>query len=546
MADRLTHLKEWRALRDHYNIMRGKSLRELFAADPSRADRYTLQACGVIFDYSKNIVDETTMRLLFDLAEARGVPAERERMFTGEKINETEGRAVLHTALRNLSGTPVMVDGIDVMPAVSGVLQKMKECALSIREGRWTGHTGRRIRNIVNIGIGGSDLGPSMATEALRFYSDRNLRISFVSNICESHLLETIRDFDPEETLFIIASKTFTTLETMTNAATARQWIVESLGDERAVARHFIAISTNAEAVKKFGIDEENMFVFWDWVGGRYSLTSAIGLSLMISIGPDAFTLLLRGFHEMDCHFRNAPLEKNIPVIMALLGVWYHNFFDALTYAVLPYEQYLARFPAYLQQLDMESNGKCVDRSGSKVDYRTGPIVWGEPGTNGQHAFFQLLHQGTQLVPADFIGFASSLHGRDEHHLKLIANLIAQTEALAFGKTEEEVRREGVPERLVPFKTFPGNRPSNTILAERLTPYTLGVLIAMYEHKVFTQGVIWDIYSFDQWGVELGKVLAGHILEELEQGLSHGHDSSTISCIEYVIRCRQGSAHEKR
>lgn len=544
MAKRLTELKEWRALRDHFDSMRGKSLRELFAADPSRADRYTLQACGVIFDYSKNIIDETTMRLLFDLAEARDVPAERERMFAGEKINQTEGRAVLHTALRNVSGQPVMVDGIDVMPAVRGVLQKMKDCASRIREGRWIGHTGRPIRNVVNIGIGGSDLGPSMATEALRFYSDRNLRISFVSNVCESHLLEAIRELHPEETLFIIASKTFTTLETMTNAATARRWIVESLGDERAVARHFIAVSTNTEAVKKFGIDEENMFVFWDWVGGRYSLTSAIGLPLMISIGPEAFVSMLEGFHEMDCHFRQAPLEKNIPVIMALLGVWYHNFFGAQSYAVLPYEQYLARFPAYLQQLDMESNGKCVDRSGRKVDYQTGPIVWGEPGTNGQHAFFQLLHQGTQLVPADFIGFARSLHGRDDHHLKLIAHLIAQTEALAFGKSEEEVRMEGVPERLVPFKTFPGNRPTNTILAERLTPYTLGALIAMYEHKVFTQGIIWDIYSFDQWGVELGKVLAGHILEELEQGRIRGHDSSTASCIGYIIRCRQGKANE--
>ncbi|MBN2157757.1 MAG: glucose-6-phosphate isomerase [Spirochaetes bacterium] len=513
---RLRELKEWKSLRKHYNKIRDVTLRELFDNDPQRADLFTIDEGDIYFDYSKNRITPTTMRLLIGLAGARGLKDEIERMFRGYRINKTEDRAVLHVALRNRSGIPMTVEGVDVMPRVLSVLDKMKNFSESVRDGTWKGHTGRPIRNVINIGIGGSDLGPCMATEALRFYAKRELNVRFVSNVDDTHLVETLGDLDPEETLFIVASKTFTTQETMTNAESARKWIIRGLSSEKAVPRHFAALSSNAEAVARFGISPENMFEFWDWVGGRYSLTSAIGLSLMISIGYNNFISMLEGFHQMDLHFRNEPFERNIPVIMALMGVWYNNFFGAGTYAVLPYEQYLARFPAYLQQVDMESSGKCVDRSGLSVNYDTGPVIWGEPGTNGQHAFFQLLHQGTRLVPADFIGFARSLNSTGDHHRKLIANMIAQTEALAFGKDEKQLKAEGVPVHQIPYRTFPGNRPSNTILAKELTPFILGKLIAMYEHKIFTQGVIWDIFSFDQWGVELGKVLAQKILSELD------------------------------
>ena len=459
-------------------------------------------------------------------------------MFTGEKINGTEKRPVLHVALRNRSGRPVYVDGKDVMPDVYAVLEKMRIASEDIRSGRWKGFSGRPVKNIVNIGIGGSDLGPVMACEGLKFYSQRDINIFFVSNIDSTHIAEVLRRIDPAETLFIVASKTFTTMETMTNAETARKWILDHFGSEQAVASHFIALSTNGAEVKKFGINTDNMFEFWDWVGGRYSLTSAIGLSIMISIGYENYIDMLEGFHDMDNHFRYAPFAENIPVIMALLGVWYNNFFGSRTYAILPYEQYLHRFPAYFQQGDMESNGKCVTRSGKRVSYSTGPVIWGEPGTNGQHAFYQLMHQGTSIIPADFIGFIKPLNPISDHHDKLMANMFAQSEAFACGKTESEVRSEGVPDELVPFRIFEGNRPSNTILCSRLTPSVLGSLIAMYEHKIFTQGIIWDIFSFDQWGVELGKVLAGKILRELSasETPSAAHDSSTISLISYYRR----------
>lgn len=538
----LTRLPEWKTLERHYREIRDVHLRDLFRADPQRAARFSLEAGDLYLDYSKNRITEETMRHLVALAKAVHLRDEIDAMFRGEKINRTENRAVLHVALRNRSNTPIYVDGKDVMPDVNAVLDKMARFAREVRSGEWRGHTGRPIRNVINIGIGGSDLGPAMAYEALKAFSDRSLRFRFVSNVDSTHLVEALRDCDPAETLFIVSSKTFTTQETMTNAESARAWLLQALGSPEAIARHFVAVSTNAERVAAFGIDTRNMFEFWDWVGGRYSLPSAIGLSLMIAIGPEHFFDLLEGYHRMDRHFAEAPFEANMPVILALLGIWYNNFFGAETVAVLPYEQSLARFPAYLQQADMESNGKCVSRRGRRVRYQTGPIVWGEPGTNGQHAFFQLLHQGTKLVPCDFIAFARSQNPLGDHHDKLIANCFAQAEALAFGKTAEAVAQEGVPRWLVPFKVFEGNRPSNVILAPALTPSVLGQLIALYEHKIFTQGVIWDIFSFDQWGVELGKVLAGRILNELacveEPELSH--DESTNALIRRYRRWRGG------
>jgi glucose-6-phosphate isomerase len=512
------------------------TLRDLFAALPDRGKKFAVQAGDIYLDYAKNRVDDEVMEQLFALARACDVESWREAMFTGEKINTTENRAVLHTALRQQTEGPILVDGTDVMPGVRAVLQHMHEFSTSVRSGDWQGYTGRPVRSIVNIGIGGSDLGPVMVTEALKFYSQRDLQVKFVSNIDGTHLAEVLRDLEPSETLFIIASKTFTTDETMTNAASAKQWLLDSLGDEAAVARHFVALSTNTEAVSAFGIDPANMFQFWDWVGGRYSLTSAIGLSIMLAIGPENFDELLRGFYLMDEHFRTAPLEENLPVIMALIGIWNTNFLGAETEAILPYEQYLHRFPAYFQQGNMESNGKRVRRDGSLAAYQTGPIIWGEPGTNGQHAFYQLIHQGTRLIPCDFIGFARSLNdpdGHGTHHRKLMANMFAQSQALAFGKTAEEVRAEGVPEVLVSHKTFPGNRPSNTLVLPRLSPSTLGQLIALYEHKIFVQGSIWGIDSFDQWGVELGKVLARDIAEQFSQDSANAGDSSTQTLIEH-------------
>ena len=520
--------KEWASLRKHYEELRGRHLKDLFAEDPERARRFSLEACGLYLDYSRNLIVAQTMDLLFALARAAGVREEARRMFSGEKINSTENRAVLHVALRAPLGERIEVDGKDVVPEVHRVLEKMEGFAQRVREGEWRGYTGRRIRNVVNIGIGGSDLGPNMACEALRAYGQKDLRVRFVSNVDGTHFVEQTRDLDPEETLFIIASKTFTTLETMTNAHSAREWCLATLHDPAAVSRHFVAVSTNRSGVAEFGIDPANMFEFWDWVGGRYSMCSAIGLPIMLYIGPERFREMLAGFHAMDRHFAEAPLENNLPVIMALLGVWYVDFFGAQTHAVLPYDQYLHRLPAYLQQADMESNGKSVDRAGRRVSYHTGPVLWGEPGTNGQHSFFQLLHQGTHLVPADFIGFCRSLNPLGDHHDKLMANFFAQTEALAFGRSAEELRGEGVDEKLIPFRTFEGNRPTNTILAERLTPEVLGAIVALYEHKIFVQGVIWNINSFDQWGVELGKILAKKILSEIrDESVPLGHDSST-------------------
>ena len=532
--DPLTTTPEWQSLQARASDMRHVHLRELFADDPDRGHTMTLRAGDVYLDYSKNRLTSDILELLLQLARARDVEGLRGAMFSGQKINTTENRAVLHTALRNLSGSAVLVDGQDVMPDILAVRGHMEQFAEAVRNGTWQGHTGKRIRHIVNIGIGGSDLGPVMVTEALKFYSQRDLCMHFVSNIDGTHIEETLKDLDPAETLCIIASKTFTTDETMTNAHTARSWLIEKLGDESAIAKHFVAVSTNAEEVTKFGIDPSNMFVFWDWVGGRYSLTSAIGLSIMLSVGPKHFRELLEGFETMDNHFRTAPLEENLPVILALIGIWNTNFLGASTEAILPYDQYLHRFPAYFQQGNMESNGKSVTKAGAQVDYHTGPIVWGEPGTNGQHAFYQLIHQGTRLIPCDFIGFAEPLNdpdGRGTHHRKLIANLFAQSHALAFGKTADEVRAEGVAEELVPHKVFEGNRPSNTLLLPRLTPNTLGQLIAAYEHKIFVQGAIWDIDSFDQWGVELGKVLAKEIIETLQEGDTDSYDSSTQALI---------------
>ncbi len=524
----------WEALGRHYHDVRGLHLRDLFANDPARGTRMTAEAAGVYLDYSKNRITDQTLGLLVDLAEACDLQGYIDAMFRGEKINTTEDRAVLHVALRAPKGASIVVDGTNVVPEVHAVLDKMADFSNRVRSGQWKGHTGKRLRNILNIGIGGSDLGPVMAYEALKHYSDRAIVFRFVSNIDGTDFVEATRDLDPAETLFIVSSKTFTTLETMTNAHSARDWLLAGLdGDARAVAKHFVAVSTNAAKVAEFGIDTANMFEFWDWVGGRYSMDAAIGLSTMLSIGPDNFRAMLGGFHEIDEHFRTAPFERNLPVLMGLLAVWYNDFFGAQTAAVLPYEQYLKRFPAYLQQLTMESNGKHVTRAGTAVDCQTGPIYWGEPGTNGQHSFYQLIHQGTRLIPCDFIAFVHALNVLGRHHDMLLANVFAQTEALAFGKTREQVKAEGTPDWLVPHREFEGNRPSNVILLDRLTPAALGKLVALYEHSVFTQGAIWDINSFDQWGVELGKVLAQRIIPELENKAEPElrHDSSTNNLI---------------
>lgn len=529
-----TQTEAWQRLTEHNEAFQ-TNLRTLFAQDPARGKRFAKQAGDIYVDYSKNHVNDQTMVLLFELARECGVEALRDAMFSGKKINTTEDRAVLHTALRNQLDKPLYVDGQDVMLEVRRVLAHMREFSGAVRSGSWKGYTGRPIRNVVNIGIGGSDLGPVMVTEALKYYSNRNLQVHFVSNIDGTHIEETLQGIDAAETLFIIASKTFTTDETMTNAASARGWLVEKLGSTEAIKNHFVALSTNTEEVTKFGIDPANMFEFWDWVGGRYSLTSAIGLSIMLAIGSDNFDDMLRGFYAVDEHFRTAPLAESVPIILALLGIWNTNFLGAETEAILPYDQYLHRFPAYFQQGNMESNGKGVRLDGQPVHYTTGPIIWGEPGTNGQHAFYQLIHQGTRLIPCDFIGFAQPLNdpdGMGTHHRKLMANMFAQAQALAFGKTADEVRAEDVPEALVPHKTFPGNRPSNTLLLPKLTPNTLGQLIALYEHKIFVQGAIWGINSFDQWGVELGKVLAKHIAEQLTSGELSDQDSSTESLVE--------------
>jgi len=514
--------------------MRSRHLRDLFAHDPARGERMTAEAAGVFLDYSKNRIDDETLRLLIALAEQSGLRERIDAMFRGEKINLTENRAVLHVALRVPRGASIVVDGDNVVPGVHAVLDKMAAFANRVRSGQWKGHTGKRIRNVINIGIGGSDLGPVMAYEALRYYSDRAMTFRFVSNVDGTDFVEATRDLDAAETLFIISSKTFTTLETMTNAQSARDWSLRGLGgDAKAVAKHFVAVSTNAEKVAEFGIDTANMFEFWDWVGGRYSMDSAIGLSTMLAIGPDHFREMLDGFHAIDEHFRGAPFARNLPVLMGLLGIWYNDFFGAQTVAVLPYDQYLKRFPAYLQQLTMESNGKHVTLAGTPVDCQTGPIYWGEPGTNGQHSFYQLIHQGTRLIPCDFIAFTHPLNRLGRHHDMLLANVFAQTEALAFGKTREQVKAEGTPDWLVPHRVFEGNRPSNTIVMDRLTPEALGKLVALYEHSVFTQGAVWGIDSFDQWGVELGKVLAQRIIPELEsvKAPSLAHDNSTNNLI---------------
>ena len=537
----LTKLAAWQALEAHYPKVREAHLRKLFADDPKRGERMALEAVGIYYDYSKHRITDETLKLLLQLAEESGLRTRIDAMFRGEKINVTEKRAVLHVALRAPKGQSIVVDGEDVVPQVHAVLAKMADFSTRVRSGEWKGHTGKPIRNIINIGIGGSDLGPVMAYEALRHYSRRDLTFRFVSNIDSTDFAEATRDLDAEETLFIISSKTFTTLETMTNAHTARGWALKTLKDPLAVARHFVAVSTNVGEVAKFGIDSANIFAFWDWVGGRYSMDSAIGLSTMIAIGPENFRAMLDGFRQMDEHFRTAPFERNLPVLMGLLGLWYNNFFGAQTVAVLPYEQYLKRFPAYLQQLTMESNGKHVTLDGTEVVYQTGPIYWGEPGTNGQHSFYQLIHQGTKLIPCDFIGFVQPLNPLGRHHALLLANVFAQAEALAFGKTAQEVRAEGTPIWLVPHQTFEGNRPSSTILLERLTPEALGKLVALYEHSVFTQGAIWHIDSFDQWGVELGKALAARIIPELETTATGRlkHDSSTNALIGRYRRCHE-------
>ncbi|WP_033285790.1 glucose-6-phosphate isomerase [Streptomyces sp. NRRL F-525] len=536
-SPKLVRRPEWTALEDHRAAELSPQLRELFAADPGRAERYVVTVGDLRIDYSKHLITDETLALLQELATATGVFGLRDAMFRGEKINVTEDRAVLHTALRAPRDAVIEVDGENVVPQVHAVLDKMAGFANRVRSGEWTGHTGRRIRNVVNIGIGGSDLGPAMAYEALRAFTDRSLTVRFVSNVDGADLHEATRDLDPAETLFIVASKTFTTIETITNATSARTWLLEGLGgDDKAVAKHFVALSTNAGKVSDFGIDTDNMFEFWDWVGGRYSYDSAIGLSLMIAIGPDRFREMLDGFHLVDEHFRTAPAESNAPLLLGLLGVWYGNFFDAQSHAVLPYSHYLSKFTAYLQQLDMESNGKSVDRDGNPVEWQTGPVVWGTPGTNGQHAYYQLIHQGTKLIPADFIGFVNPIgelsEGLKAQHDLLMANFFAQTQALAFGKTPDEVRAEGVPEELVPHKTFKGNHPTTTILARELTPSVLGQLIALYEHKVFVQGAVWNIDSFDQWGVELGKVLAKRVEPALTEGADvPGLDSSTAALV---------------
>jgi glucose-6-phosphate isomerase len=528
-ATPLTERPAWRELAAHYQTIKDVHLRTLFADDPRRGERLTVEAEGLYLDYSKHRIDDETLRLLVRLAEECGLRERIDAMFRGEKINVTENRAVLHVALRAPREATIEVDGKNVVPEVHAVLDRMADFAERVRGGEWKGFTGQRIRNVINIGIGGSDLGPVMAYEALKAYSQRDMTFHFVSNVDATDFVEATRDLDPAETLFIVSSKTFTTLETMTNAHTARAWMLRALGDEKAIAQHFVAVSTNAAEVAKFGIDTANMFPFWDWVGGRYSMSSAIGLSTMLAIGPENFQAMLSGLHAMDEHFRTAPFERNLPLLMGLLCVWYNDFFDAQTVAVLPYDQYLKRFPAYLQQLTMESNGKSVTLDGAHVNYQTGPIFWGEPGTNGQHSFYQLIHQGTKLIPCDFIGFCQTLNPLGAHHDLLMANVFAQTEALAFGKTADEVKAEGTPDWLAPHRTFEGNRPSSTILADRLTPEMLGKLVALYEHSVFTQGVIWQIDSFDQWGVELGKVLAQRIIPELQSADEPDltHDSST-------------------
>ncbi len=543
----LIERRAWAALQAHHKRVAPLHLRKLFADDPKRGERLALEVAGIYFDYSKNRITDETLSLLVQLADESGLRQRIDAMFGGQRINVSENRAVLHTALRAPSGTSVRVDGEseNVVPQVQAVLDKMSEFANRVRSGAWRGHTGKRIRNVVNIGIGGSDLGPVMAYEALKCYSERTMTFRFVSNVDGSDFVEAVRDLDAAETLFIVSSKTFTTLETMTNAHAARAWSLQGLGgDSHAVARHFVAVSTNAAEVARFGIDTANMFEFWDWVGGRYSMDSAIGLSTVLAIGPEHFRALLAGFHEMDEHFRTAPFARNLPVLMGLLGLWYTDFFDAQTVAILPYEQYLHRFPAYLQQLTMESNGKHVTLEGERVRYDTGPIYWGEPGTNGQHSFYQLIHQGTRLIPCDFIAFAQTLNPLGEQHDMLLANVFAQGEALAFGKTPEEVKAEGSPDWLVPHRTFEGNRPSNTLLLERLTPSALGKLVALYEHSVFTQGAIWQIDSFDQWGVELGKVLAKRILSELgtERTSVLTHDSSTNALIRRYQQLKTRSA----
>jgi glucose-6-phosphate isomerase len=533
----------WQALERHHAQIAGQHLRDLFAADPGRGERLTAEAEDIYLDYSKNRVTDETMALLVSLAIQTGVPERRDAMFRGEHINVSEDRAVLHVALRMPRDVSLVVDGEDVVAEVHEVLDRMRDFAERVRSGQWTGHTGQPIRNIINVGIGGSDLGPVMAYEALRHYSRRDLTFRFVSNVDSTDFVEATRDLEPEETLFIVSSKTFGTLETLTNARSARDWVVGALGDESAVAKHFVAVSTNAERVADFGIDTANMFGFWDWVGGRYSMDSAIGLSTMLAIGPDHFDELLAGFHAMDEHFRTAPLESNLPVLMGMLAVWYGDFFDAQTYGVMPYEQYLKRFPAYLQQLTMESNGKHVTLDGQHVDYQTGAVFWGEPGTNGQHSFYQLIHQGTKLIPVDLIGFGQTLNPLGDHHDVLSSNVFAQAQALAFGKTEAEVRAEGTPERVVPHRVMEGNRPTNVLLTRILTPRILGSLVALYEHSVFTQGVVWDIDSFDQWGVELGKVLAQQIIPELESSEEPqlAHDSSTNALIRRYRSLKSGS-----
>jgi glucose-6-phosphate isomerase len=532
----------WKDLGAHYKEIREVHLRQLFADDAKRGTRLTVAALGLYLDYSKNRITDETLTLLIKLAEESRLRERIDAMFRGAKINLTEKRAVLHTALRAPRGASIVVDGENVVPKVHAVLGRMANFAKQLRNGEWKGHTGKRIRNVINIGIGGSDLGPVMAYEALKYYTDRSMIFRFVSNVDGTDFVEAVQDLDPSETLFIISSKTFTTLETMTNAQTARAWSLAGLGgDEQSVAKHFVAVSTNTSEVGKFGIDTANMFEFWDWVGGRYSMSSAIGLSTMVAIGPDNFYALLSGLHQMDEHFRTAPFERNLPVLMGLLGVWYSDFFGAQTVAVLPYEQYLKRFPAYLQQLTMESNGKHVTLAGKRVAHQTGPVYWGEPGTNGQHSFYQLIHQGTRLIPCDFIAFSKPLHRVGRHHDLLVSNVFAQTEALAFGKTPQQVEAEGTPEWLVPHRVFEGNRPSNTIFVERLTPETLGKLVALYEHSTFTQGAIWNIDSFDQWGVELGKVLAQRIIPELEgkEEPKLDHDSSTNNLITYYRKSKE-------
>jgi glucose-6-phosphate isomerase len=542
MTQRLSETPAWRALETHYEKIKNARLRQLFAEDSGRGERLVAEGAGLHLDYSKNRITDETVRLLVQLAKERGVAERRDAMFRGEKINITEGRAVLHVALRAPRGTQIKVDGVDVVPEVHAVLDKMAAFSDRVRSGDWKGHTGKAIKNVINVGIGGSYLGPEMAYDALRNFTDRTMRFRFVANVDGAAFAEATHDLDPAETLFILSSKTFTTLETMTNAATARQWTVNALKSDAAVAKHFVAVSTNAEAVSKFGIDTANMFEFWDWVGGRYSMDSAIGLSTMIAIGPKGFEDLLAGFHDMDEHFRTTPLEKNLPALLGLLTVWYNNFFDAQTIGIMPYADNLKRFPAYLQQLQMESNGKHVDLDRQPVNYQTGPIIWGEPGTDGQHSFYQLIHQGTKLIPCDLIGFCQPLSEFKEHHDLLMANLFAQAEALAFGKTAEELKAEGSPDFQTPFRVCEGNRPTNLILAEKLTPRTVGSLVALYEHSVFTQGAIWNIDSFDQWGVELGKVLAQRIVPELrsESEPKLAHDSSTNALIGRYRRLRGG------